>query len=71
MLKGTIKKDYVEVWDSLRQVYVVNIYNDTTNNTVDTHYYADKKTAKQVVKLVELGRYALKNNEVIVDTDAR
>lgn len=70
MLKGTIKKDYVEVWDSLRQVYVVNIYNDTTNNTVDTHYYADKKTAKQVVKLVELGRYALKNNEVIVDTDA-
>lgn len=70
MLKGKIKKDYVEVWDSLRQVYVVNIYSDTTNNTVDTHYYADKKTAKQVVKLVELGRYALKDNEVIVDTDA-
>ena len=70
MLKGKIKKDYVEVWDTLKQVYVVNIYNDATEDTVDTHYYTDKKTAKRVVDLVELGRYALKNNEVIVDIDA-
>jgi hypothetical protein len=69
MLKGKIKKDYVEVWDSLRKMYVVSFYNNTAE-TVDTHYYADESTAEKAVEMVKLGQYALKNNKVIVETDA-
>ena len=70
MLKSNIKKDYVEVWDCRKKVYVVNIFKKTPNVPIDVHYYADKDTATRVVNLIELGRYTVKNNEVIVDIDA-
>ena len=70
MLKSNIKKDYVEVWDCRRKVYVVNIFKKTPNVLSDVHYYADKDTATRVVNLIKRGHYTVKNNEVIVDIDA-
>jgi len=66
MLKSNIKTDYVEVWDSLKQVYVVNIFKKTPDALFDVHYCADKDTATRIVKLIELGRYTIKDNKVIV-----
>lgn len=69
MLKSNIKKDYVEVWDNRTQVYVVNIFKKTPDSPLDVHYCADKDTATRIAKLVELGRYIIKNNKVIVKID--
>jgi len=45
---------------------VVNIFKKTPDALFDVHYCADKDTATRIVKLIELGRYTIKDNKVIV-----
>ena len=61
MRDSKIKKDYVEVFDIQKPIFVVTLRDD---NVVDTQYYKDSAEAVRVAELFELGKY-------VVDDDGK